>query len=162
MELILWRHAEAEDIRHGSRDEDRELTARGRKQAKEMAKWLLQRIPEKARILVSPARRTVQTADALNLRYELVPQIGTTATPSDLLDASGWPDGGSAVLLIGHQPTLGEVATLLLTGSQHSLQLNKGAVCWLSGRKKNGRIVASLRAMIEPEMLSGSPHGSRR
>jgi phosphohistidine phosphatase len=33
VDLILWRHAEAEDIRHGMEDKDRQLTAKGRKQA---------------------------------------------------------------------------------------------------------------------------------
>jgi phosphohistidine phosphatase len=37
MELILWRHAEAED---GIPDMARELTSKGKKQAKHMAAWL--------------------------------------------------------------------------------------------------------------------------
>ena len=55
MELILWRHAEAED---GAPDIARELTAKGHKQATKMAEFLRPRLPENTRILVSPARRT--------------------------------------------------------------------------------------------------------
>ena len=62
MDLILWRHAEAED---GSPDAKRKLTARGRKQAKQIARWLKPRLPADARIVVSPALRAVQTAEAL-------------------------------------------------------------------------------------------------
>ena len=39
MDLILWRHAEAEDG-VGKPDTERELTKRGRKQAERMAEWL--------------------------------------------------------------------------------------------------------------------------
>ncbi len=42
MELILWRHAEAED---GTHDSERKLTAKGIKQAARMAKWLRARVP---------------------------------------------------------------------------------------------------------------------
>ena len=47
MEIILWRHAEAEDGVPGRvPDAARALTHRGQKQAKKMAKWLLERLPE--------------------------------------------------------------------------------------------------------------------
>ena len=59
MELILWRHAEAED---GIPDAKRPLTERGQKQARKMAKWLRKRLPEDTRIIVSPALRCRQTA----------------------------------------------------------------------------------------------------
>jgi phosphohistidine phosphatase len=42
MDLILWRHAEAEE---GGPDLERKLTPKGRKQAKRVAAWLLQRLP---------------------------------------------------------------------------------------------------------------------
>ena len=59
MELILWRHAEAE---MGEPDEGRALTAKGHKQAWKMAEWLDHNLPNSCKILVSPATRTVQTA----------------------------------------------------------------------------------------------------
>ncbi|MGA9911314.1 MAG: histidine phosphatase family protein, partial [Paraburkholderia sp.] len=56
MNLILWRHAEAEEFASG--DLARALTTRGRKQAQNVAKWLRTRLPEDAVILASPAVRT--------------------------------------------------------------------------------------------------------
>ena len=41
MDLILWRHAEAEE---GDNDLARELTPKGEKQAARVAEWLLQRL----------------------------------------------------------------------------------------------------------------------
>ena len=74
MELILWRHAEAED---GAPDIARELTAKGHKQATKMAEFLRPRLPENTRILVSPARRTQQTVHALTKHFETEPDAGT-------------------------------------------------------------------------------------
>ena len=66
MELILWRHAEALD---GVPDMARKLTAKGEKQAREMAQWLRPRLPKRTRIIVSPAQRTLQTVKALSGRF---------------------------------------------------------------------------------------------
>ncbi|MEQ1658387.1 MAG: histidine phosphatase family protein, partial [Hylemonella sp.] len=65
MDLLLWRHAEAHEAQPGGDDLVRALTPRGEKQAARMAGWLDRQLPEGARILVSPARRTEQTALAL-------------------------------------------------------------------------------------------------
>src|SRR5674476_1390644 len=67
MDLILWRHAEAED---GTPDHARELTAKGIKQAGKVAAFLHQHLPQDHRILVSPATRTQQTVAALLLGCE--------------------------------------------------------------------------------------------
>lgn len=61
MDLILWRHAEAED---SVPDSERKLTAKGCKQAEKVGGWLAERLPDDARILVSPAARAQQTAAA--------------------------------------------------------------------------------------------------
>ena len=54
MDLLLWRHAEAED---GFPDEARKLTPRGEQQAKQMAKWINKHAPKELRIIASPALR---------------------------------------------------------------------------------------------------------
>ena len=73
MDLLLWRHAEAED---GPVDFDRALTDRGQKQARAMARWLRKHAPKKLRIIASPTVRTRQTADAIELPYETSRRIG--------------------------------------------------------------------------------------
>ena len=70
MNLILWRHADAEDGAPGRPDDARRLTARGEKQAKRMAAWLKGQLPERAQVLVSPARRAQQTAQALTKKFD--------------------------------------------------------------------------------------------
>ena len=153
MELILWRHAEAEELRPGIDDDKRRLTGRGEKQAQKMAKWLRRQLPGKTRILVSPAQRTRQTADALKLDYEIEPRTGTSASPADLLAAAGWPDSEGAVLLVGHQPTLGQVAAFLMTGKAMGWPVKKGAVWWLSEQVRNGKTQVVMRGTFNPDML---------
>src|SRR5688572_17033236 len=101
MELILWRHADAED---GMPDEERKLTSKGEKQAKRMAEWLKERLPKDAVVMSSTARRARETAHALSRKYESSADIGTSGTPQSVLKASGWPDAEGTIVVVGHQP----------------------------------------------------------
>ena len=150
MDLLLWRHAEAED---GDDDMLRRLTERGQKQAKTMAAWIRAHQPKDLRIIVSPAVRTQQTAEALDLPFETNRKIGPNACVSELIAASGWPDAAGAVLIIGHQPTLGRMASLLLAGHESDWSVKKGALWWLSNRVRRGDMQTVLRAMIPVELL---------
>lgn len=153
MDLLLWRHAEAED---GFPDAQRELTPRGVKRAKRMARWLRKRLPENVRILVSPTARTQQTARALDLPFETSSAVGTGASASDILAAVGWPEGSddpdSTVLVVGHQPTLGEVAAVLLTGREADWTVKKGAVWWFGTRRTERESEVVLQAVIVPNL----------
>ncbi|MBS3934751.1 MAG: histidine phosphatase family protein [Sulfuritalea sp.] len=153
MDLILWRHAEAEEGGAQLPDAKRRLTARGDRQAQVMAKWLKARLPKKTRILVSPATRTQQTAHALALPFEVEPRIGVGVDAADLIAAAQWPEHSGAVLLVGHQPTLGRLVALLLSGAEADWSVKKGAVWWLSKRSREGRDQTVLRAVIPAEML---------
>lgn len=152
MELLLWRHAEAED---GIDDLARPLTPRGRKQARTVAAWIRRHGPQPLRILVSPAVRAQQTAAALDLPFSTIPDIGPAASAADLVKASGWEKGkrDDAVLLVGHQPTLGELAALLLAGSEAPWTIRKGALWWFSRRARRENEQAALRAVISAELL---------
>jgi phosphohistidine phosphatase len=150
MDLVLWRHAEAED---GIHDSARALTKRGRKQAAQMAKWLSERLPGDAAILVSPARRTLQTAEALDRAHEVSERVGTGASAADMLAAAGWPERGGTLVVVGHQPTLGNVAALLLSGETSDWSIKKGALWWITGRLREGRVQVTLRAAMAPELL---------
>ena len=150
MELILWRHTEAEDTLP---DLTRELTARGRKQAARMADWLNPRLPPDIRILASPATRAWQTAQALGREYEEVPALAPGADAAAVLGAAGWPDAAYPVLVVGHQPTLGQVAMQLLAGQAGDLAVKKGSIWWFQGRERAGRLQVVLRAVAAPDWL---------
>jgi len=150
MDLILWRHAEAED---GFPDQARKLTDKGEKQAARMALWLNAHFPEEVRVLVSPTMRTQQTAAALKRDSLVVKEVGPGVSVATLLGAAGWPDARGAVVVVGHQPTLGEVAAYLLANTQESWSVKKGAVWWFSNRSHLGSPQAVLKAVISPEFL---------
>lgn len=148
MDLILWRHAEAAD---GAPDHARELTAKGIKQAAKIAAFLHQHLPGERRILVSPAIRTQQTAAALTSHFTLAPTISPGASAQAVLQAARWPDSGGTVLIVGHQPTLGEVAAQLLGCKDTSLSIKKGALWWFSWREDSEQVI--LRLVITPDFL---------
>ncbi|MBK7416803.1 MAG: histidine phosphatase family protein [Dechloromonas sp.] len=150
MDLLLWRHAEAED---GEDDLRRRLTARGQKQVRVMAKWIAAHQPKDMRIIVSPAVRTQQTAEALKLPFETLRKIGPEACVSELIAASGWPAASGSVLIVGHQPSLGRLASLLLAGHESEWTIKKGALWWLSNRTRQGETQTVLRAVIPAEFL---------
>lgn len=156
MDLLLWRHAEAED---GFPDLKRKLTARGEKQAQRMAEWIDKHAPKNMRILASPALRCQQTAKALGLPFETDKRLGTDGDVSALLASVKWPDGGkdtkgnSAVLVVGHQPTLGQTAALLLSGEEAYWSVKKGAVWWFSNRTRLGETQIVLRTVVAPELV---------
>lgn len=153
MELILWRHAEA---KLGLPDEARTLNTKGRKQAAKMAVWLDVNLPESCKILVSPAVRTVQTAEALGRKIRIHPDLGPNADAATILAAANWPNARESVLIIGHQPALGQIASLLIAGMQQNWRIRRGNVWWISQRERgessgNGIF---LRAVIAPDMFA--------
>lgn len=150
MDLILWRHAEAED---GAPDLERRLTARGHKHAAQVAAWLLQRLPAKFVVLASPARRAQETAQALGVTLRTVPGLAPGASVRDILAAAEWPERKSTVVVVGHQPDLGRAAAFLVSGAQAPWSLKKGGAWWLSSRAREGETQVVVRAVVAPDFV---------
>ena len=70
-----------------------------------------------------------------------------------MIAAAGWPDASTPVLIVGHQPTLGLVASMLLTGQPLPWTVKKAAVWWLRRRARvdGGEVV--LQAVQSPDCL---------
>ena len=157
MDLILWRHAEAEDEppQEGAADSDlaRSLTARGEKQAARMASWLDRQLPEGARILLSPARRCEQTALALGRKYKIRTELSPGASVDELLELVQWPHGKAPVLVVGHQPTLGQTIARLLKLHESDCPVKKGSIWWLRSRDRDGLLQTVVVTVQSPELL---------
>jgi phosphohistidine phosphatase len=153
MDLILWRHAEALDMREIEDDLDRGLTPKGERQAQRVATWLNRQLPASTRVLASPARRTQQTAAALERKLKTVPALAPDGSVEGLLHAVRWPEAREPVLVIGHQPTLGVAAAYLLAGQPLPWAVRKGAVWWLRGRERDGVLQVVLHAVVSPELV---------
>jgi phosphohistidine phosphatase len=148
MELILWRHADAAD---SVPDSERPLTEKGLKQAQRMAEFLRQRLPSDTRIMVSPAKRAQQTAQALGKYFHTEKSIAPNCSVQAILNAASWPDGEGTVLIVGHQPVLGMTAAQLLCDSNIGFSVKKGAIWWLTNRDEGEQ--ATLRLVMAPDLV---------
>lgn len=154
MDLILWRHAEAEEAsEEEGGDLDRALTGRGEKQAARVAAWLDRLLPDAARVLCSPARRCEQTALALDRKYKIRPELLPDCTPGQLLEIAQWPIAKQPVVVVGHQPVLGQAIAQLLGLRHDSCPVRKGAVWWIRTRERDGHQQTVVVAVQSPDAL---------
>ena len=153
MDLILWRHAEAHVLKDGQTDLERALTTKGERQAHRMAEWLNQRMAHSTRVIVSPALRCQQTAQALGRNFKTVDALGPQHGAGDLLTAARWLESTEPVLVVGHQPTLGLVAARLIAELPQAWSVKKGAVWWLRDRGRDEGAHVALLAVQSPDFL---------
>jgi phosphohistidine phosphatase len=151
VDLILWRHAEAEDAGPDGQDLGRVLTARGEKQAARVAAWLDRVLPDGTRVLSSPAQRCQQTAQALGRKFRTRDEIGPEASVQQLLDAAQWPVARQPVLIVGHQPGLGEVIAHLMGIPAGGCAVRKGTAWWLRTRERGGHMQSVVVAVQSPD-----------
>ncbi len=150
MELILWRHADAEE---GEPDLDRSLTGKGRKQAERVARWLQRHLPSKYRVVSSPARRARETAEALGERFKVSPRLAPGASAAAIAEAAGWPRRRGVAVLVGHQPDLGRAAASLVAGAAAEWSVKKGGLWWLEYRVRGRQAQVVVRAVIAPDLV---------
>jgi len=150
MNLILWRHAEADE---SPNDLARQLTAKGHRQAQRMGAWLEARLPDKYKVICSRARRSQDTARALTEKFRIDASIDPGASYAAVLAAVNWPHASGTVVVVGHQPTLGEVASMVLAGAPTEWAIRKGALWWISYRERESVGETVLRAAMSPDLL---------
>ncbi|MEQ1518772.1 MAG: histidine phosphatase family protein [Usitatibacteraceae bacterium] len=157
MDLILWRHAEAEDF--ASSDLARPLTPRGERQAARMAHWLASRMgnaTERARdwrIIASPATRAQQTANALSMPVDTIASLAPDTPAEAILRAADWPHNAKNIVVVGHQHTLGMVAGRLINGVEAYVSVKKGAIWWFRHSASDGAEKTALVAMATPDTI---------
>lgn len=153
--VLLWRHADAEPGNPGG-DLARALTDRGRRQAAEGAAWIRALADAhhwSLEVRASPAVRTQQTAAALGAKVAIEPAIATDADNTGYLVLAAQPRGKHAALvLVGHQPSIGAAAACLLTGVPHDIGVRKGVIWWFVLRPEEiGDAAATLRGVWSPD-----------
>lgn len=153
MDLILWRHAEAEEPTGEIDDLRRSLTPRGVKQAARMAAWLDRQLPDSVRIFSSPAKRTDETVHALGRKFRVRPELAPGCSVAQLLEVAQWPNGKGQVLIVGHQPVLGQTVAQILGLAEPELSIKKGAVWWLRSRQRDELPQVTLLAVQSADML---------
>ncbi len=153
MDLILWRHAEAIDLDLVGDDMLRTLSSKGDKQAARMAAWLDRQLPDGAKIWASPAARTEQTAQALGRKFKTHAALAPLGNVDGLLDLVQWPHAKGCVVVVGHQPTLGQTISRLLGLNEAECAIKKGAVWWLRHREREGSGQTVVVTVQSPELL---------
>jgi phosphohistidine phosphatase len=153
MDLILWRHAEAIDLELVGDDMARTLTPRGDKQATRMAAWLDRQLPDGAKVFASPAERTQQTARALGRKYKTASAIAPLSNVDELLGLVQWPHTKGCVLVVGHQPTLGQTIARLIGLSESECAVKKGSVWWLRYREREAGGQTVVVTVQTPDLL---------
>ena len=153
MDLIFWRHAETVQAVEGQTDAERELTARGERQAQRMAQWLERQLPESTKILCCPTVRAEQTVMPLGRKYKLRDELSPNASIDDVLSLVQWPMNKHSVLLVTHQPLIGEMIRKLLEIQIPEVVVKKGSVWWIRSRDKGDQIQTMLVTVQTPEVM---------
>lgn len=148
MELYVVRHAIAED---GALDDARALTEKGKKRFGKMVELLNRLDVRFDRLLHSPKRRAVETAELLSglVDGELEVSERLTEAPSKALLGVL---RGRRVAVVGHEPHLSALTAWLLTGAPAgaAIELKKGAIAWLEGEPVPGGM--RLCALLPPRV----------
>ena len=160
MLLVLFRHGPAgtADPARGPEDAKRPLTPRGVEKTRRAALGLHRILDTEPHIFSSPLVRAKETADLLAASYlpMLHVEIMDALVPGQPLEevmARIVEVGNSPVVLVGHEPSLGHLAGLLVTGRQMTLPLKKAGACAidLSGKVAPGQ--GDLNWFATPRML---------
>jgi phosphohistidine phosphatase len=155
VELLLVRHALASPAAPGTSDEARPLSAKGRREFVAVVAALSRAKVRLDRILHSPKRRAVETADLL---ARLLRKGGETVVTPSLAEP---PDesllreiAGERPALVGHQPWMGVLGGWLVVGSRgdaHRSPFARGGVARLAGEPRPGGMV--LRDLWTPDLI---------
>ena len=131
-EIVLLRHAHAENTAPGQSDSERALTLRGVAEARAAGHWLREQGVMPARVLCSPALRERQTLEhALgDVAAQIEPRI-YAATAGDLDTLIDEHADAQRLLLVGHNPGFETFVALLATGQSGDFRgMPPGGIAW--------------------------------
>lgn len=145
MNLYILRHANADT--EAATDDARELSEKGREQAKSVAKFCARHAIRLEVIFSSPLIRAQQTAKPvakeLGIEVTTARWLACGATPEGILAQLATLKDTAAVMLVGHQPDLGELIGHLLGAAGDGINVRKASlthIAVLVPRKGGGRL----------------------
>lgn len=160
-ELYLIRHAIAAERGEEWPDDDkRPLTARGVARFKEVVEGLKKLEAGVDEIFTSPLVRAKQTADLLAAglpgkpTVKILDALTPGHTPGSLMAQLARTARRRRIALVGHEPSLGELAAHLI-GAGRALPFKKGGVCRIDVESLTSRRPGALTWFLQPKMLRG-------
>jgi phosphohistidine phosphatase len=160
MLLFIMRHGLAEEPTPKGDDSARKLTAKGSAKISKAAAGLRAAGVAFNLILTSPIARAMETAELVakelgGPRPKAIAELSTGTAPAAVLEALVKLKLPESVLVVGHEPTLSRLASLMLTGSSESagIKLRQGGVIALEFPDRIEGSVASLRWMMTQRQL---------
>jgi len=157
MRIVLARHAKAEDG-EGKPDAERRLTKEGREQASILGKFLEATLGEVDEVWSSPLPRAFETAEIAAKKIGPKVREEPLLAPGGDLDQLRWKLSQldkSVVMLVGHQPDLGILASGML-GIRSPIMIKKSGLCILDtkdARKDDASTVATLNPKQYQDIL---------
>jgi phosphohistidine phosphatase len=149
MQLYILRHADAET--KAASDSARTLSEKGEEQARKVAQFCRAHGIQPEVIFASPLIRAQQTAKPvakeLNVEVTPAPWLACGARPEGILAELAGLKNVSAVLLVGHEPDLGNLIAHLLGAGSGSIHVRKASLTvveMLLPRKGGGRLEFSI------------------
>jgi phosphohistidine phosphatase len=160
MNLYILRHGFAgKHIPVLARDRERPLTAKGVKKMKAIAKAIEAMGLEVDHIWSSPYKRARQTAEivakVVDTRVDLIDALGAEVSPKKFYEAFSKirPRSGS-LMLVGHEPFLSSLMSLLVSGSANTqFDLKKGGLCQLAVHSFQPRPRAQMDWLLTPKQM---------
>jgi phosphohistidine phosphatase len=128
MILYVLRHALAEDTAAGG-DEARHLTEAGRERTRKAAAGMRALGLELGLILTSPLARAAETAGIIAAGYanglvpRVLPELATGVAPGEAIAALAPHGRNDSVMIVGHEPQLSALISILLTGAPDGMHL---------------------------------------
>jgi phosphohistidine phosphatase len=162
MKLLLVRHAKAEDLAPGQSDDARRLTGSGRQTARHIGRALKHLLPRVDLLVTSPCARACETAKHIARAYNRLDATPLTdlrpgAAPDAVLAWLQEQSSEAMIVLVGHEPDLGGLASWLLTGDTRPvLAFKKGAACLIAFDDRPAPAGGQLEWYVPPRLLRGS------
>jgi phosphohistidine phosphatase len=160
--LMLLRHGIAEDAAPGESDAGRRLTGDGKRKMREVAAGMRAlKLPIDV-ILTSPLRRARETAEIVAAQYDLdehvlltTAALGPTGDRDALFTLLGSHARADGILLVGHQPDMGELASVLLVGTPGLVPLpfKKAGLAAIAVASLPPRAAGTLEFFLTPGQL---------
>ena len=160
MEIYVLRHGIAEDRASSGRDEDRSLTAEGRRRLKDVLRLAADAGVKPTLIVTSPYVRAVETAriaaETLGYRGDLLrtDSLIPDSHPRDVWDEIRTHRDAASILLAGHEPLLSQVAATLLGSPSLAIEMKKGALLRIDVEQFGPEPRGVLKWMLVPKLAA--------